>query len=38
MIRAEVFSEGQILPRGKLLMKYKYEYIGNSKKLESRCI
>ena len=38
MIRAEVYFEGQSLPRGKLLMKYKYEYIGNSKKLESRCI
>ena len=38
MIRAEVYFEGQILLRGKLLMNYKYEYIGNSKKLESRCI
>ena len=38
MIRAGAFSEGQSFPRGKLLMKYKYEYIGNSKKLESRCI
>ena len=38
MIRAGVYFEGQSLPRGKLLMKYKYEYIGNSKKLESRCI
>lgn len=38
MNRAEAFSEDQILPRGKLLMRYKNEYIGNSKKLESRCI
>ena len=33
MISAGAFSEGKSLPRGKLLIKYKYEYIGNSKKI-----